>query len=61
MKENSDLIPFQLNKIIDKGQEGLASYSRLLDSIESVLQRNNNLTEELKTYHDNIAQVQTKT
>lgn len=57
MKENSDLIPFQLLKIIDKGQEGLSSYSKLLDSIQTVLKRNNNLTEELKTYHDNISEV----
>lgn len=38
--ENHDFIPYQLLKIIDKGQHGLDSYNKLLENISVVLKRN---------------------
>lgn len=61
MDENQEFIPFQLLKVIDKGQEGLLAYGKLLDNIQQVLKRNGALTEELQKYQKNIGQVKEKT
>ena len=40
MQENDANIPYQLQRIVDKGQEGLNAYGKLLENIETVLKRN---------------------
>ena len=58
LDDDLDYIPSQLQQIIDRGQEGLKSYGLLLGSIEKVLKRNYNLTDQLLKYQDNIQEVQ---
>ena len=60
MDQNEEFIPLQLLKVIDKGQEGLLAYGKLLENIQKVLKRNNVLTDELQKYQTNIKQVQEK-
>jgi hypothetical protein len=45
LEENEENIPYQLQRIIDKGREGLNGYSKLLENIETVLKKNKYLTE----------------
>lgn len=59
--ENHDFIPYQLLKIIDKGQHGLDSYKKLLENISVVLKRNQHLTEQLCKYNENLKTLNDKT
>jgi len=58
--ENREDLPFQLQRVITKGHEGLSSYSSLLGSIHSSLKRNRDLTEELGQFNSNIFKVANK-
>jgi hypothetical protein len=40
LTENEENIPYQLQRVIDKGQEGLNGYSKLLENIATVLRKN---------------------
>lgn len=40
LNESEDSIPFQLMTTLNKGQEGLQNYAKLLDNIDRVLQKN---------------------
>lgn len=61
LEENEENIPYQLQRIIDKGREGLNGYSKLLENIETVLKKNKYLLEQLMRYQDNITEVSIKT
>ena len=50
MQENDANIPYQLQRIVDKGQEGLNAYSKLLANIEAVLKRNELVTKQIQDY-----------
>lgn len=47
MQENDANIPYQLQRIVDKGQEGLNAYGKLLANIETVLKRNQLVTKQI--------------
>ena len=61
LTENEENIPYQLQRVIDKGQEGLNGYGKLLDNIQNVLTKNQALTEQLQKYQENINEVSAKT
>lgn len=61
LTENEENIPYQLQRVIDKGQEGLNGYGKLLENIQTVLKKNQFLTEQLQKYQENINEVSTKT
>ena len=61
LTENEENIPYQLQRVIDKGQEGLNGYGKLLENIQNVLTKNQALTEQLQKYQENINEVSAKT
>lgn len=60
LAENEEHIPYQLQTVIDKGQEGLKSYSDLLENVDQVLKKNQELTDQLQRYQKNLHQVKQK-
>uniref|UniRef100_A0A7S3FY80 Uncharacterized protein n=1 Tax=Strombidium rassoulzadegani TaxID=1082188 RepID=A0A7S3FY80_9SPIT len=61
LQENEENIPYQLSRVIEKGQQGLDGYGQLLSNIQSVLVKNQYLVEQLGKYHSNIQSVTKKT
>lgn len=61
LQENEQNIPYQLQRTIDKGHEGLNGYGKLLENIETILKKNNDLTEQLQKYQAKIRSVASKT
>lgn len=43
-------MPYQLSRILDKGYEGLNGYTKLLESIKTMLTKNNELCEQVRMY-----------
>jgi hypothetical protein len=46
---------------MEKGQQGLASYNKMMEKIQDVLKKNGNLTSQLAQYQMNILEVSQKT
>lgn len=47
LSENEEHLPYQLQTVIDKGLGGLKSYSDLLENVDQVLKKNQDLTDQL--------------
>lgn len=60
LDDNNENIPYQLSRIVEKGQEGLEGYSKLLKNIKSVLTKNESMVSSLSEYSSKIKQLQQK-
>lgn len=50
LNENEAMMPYQIQRVLEKGREGLDGYLKLLSNIETILNKNNALTEQLDRY-----------
>ena len=60
LDDNNENIPYQLSRVVEKGQEGLEGYSKLLKNIKSVLAKNENMVSSLSEYSSKIKKLQQK-
>ena len=57
----SDKIPHQLQLLIEKGEDGLNGYSKMLENVAALLKKNQYMTEQLQRYQENIQYATKKT